>query len=96
MIEATLPHNLEAERSCIGALLLGGEVTDGQLQRLKPSDFFLPQHQIIWKHILRLRAGSKPIDLVILCDSLNGELEAAGGYPYFEPDCRQFAQADEL
>jgi hypothetical protein len=80
-----LPHSLEAERAVLGAVILGGPGTQEPVIRLQPSDFFLPEHQVIFRNIQRLReSGSPTADLVLLFESLrsNGDLEAAGGAAY--------------
>lgn len=77
-----LPHDLLAERSLIGCLLLDGdsfnEVTD---LALRPDDFYHPQYAVIFEAIKDLSLDGKPIDLVTVCSKLKerGKLEAMGG-----------------
>jgi replicative DNA helicase len=81
----TPPHNLEAERATLGAILLG-EQTALHLarQRLEGSDFFSEYHRRIWMAIVALSSSSRGIDLVTLKEQLEGrgELELAGGPAY--------------
>jgi replicative DNA helicase len=84
-IERPLPHSLEAERAILGAVLLGGTGALEHIDSLQATDFFLPQHQVIFRHIKRLRDLSMPTDdPVLLYESLEetGELEAAGNAAY--------------
>lgn len=84
-IERPLPHSLEAERSILGAVLLGGVKSLELFDSLQTSDFFFPQHQLIFRHLRALRDRKMPTDdSVVLCESLQqtGELEAAGNMAY--------------
>ena len=81
-IERPLPHSLEAERSILGATLLGGSRADDAIDDLQASDFLLPENQLVFRHMKMLREQGKPTnDCVLLCESLRemGNLEAAGG-----------------
>jgi DnaB-like helicase N terminal domain/AAA domain len=84
-IERPLPHSLEAERAILGAILLGGTHTDEAISHLQPSDFFLPHHRVLFRHMSLLRERGKPTnDIVLLYDSLAAmnELDASGGIAY--------------
>jgi hypothetical protein len=84
-IERPLPHNLDAERAILGAILLGANGAAEAISQLQLTDFFLHEHQLIFRHIGMLRERGDPIDdLVLLCESLSAanELEAAGGAGY--------------
>src|ERR1700730_8334324 len=77
-----MPHSPEAETAFLGAILLGNPSTAEEMERLEWTDFFLPFHQVVFRHLKRLRECGKPTnDLVILQESLcaTNELEAAGG-----------------
>src|SRR5215469_788962 len=81
-IYPTLPHNKEAERAILGAILVASANTDAALQLLEPSDFFLPFHQVVFRHLKNLHSQGKPTsDLVLLHTSIeeSNELENAGG-----------------
>ena len=80
-----LPHNLEAERAILGVILLGGVGADDAIPRIQLTDFFLPQHQVIFRHLRLLRELGKPTnDSVLLYESLKAadDLEGAGGAAY--------------
>jgi hypothetical protein len=84
-IEQPLPHSREAEVGFLGAILLETSGSSEKMNRLEPTDFFLPFHQVIYRHQKGLRAQAKPTnDIILLVDSLTatGELDAAGGAAY--------------
>lgn len=78
----TLPHNTEAERSVLGAVLLRdkdalNEVSD----KLRPEDFYVPAHQAIFRAMMVLGDKGEPIDVVTLEAQLRArdELNLVGG-----------------
>ena len=83
-LERPLPHNLDAERSVLGAILLDNHVLNVAIEKLKPEDFFLEQHRRVFQQMIALGEAQHAIDLVTLTDELHrhGELEAAGGAAY--------------
>ncbi|HWW50140.1 MAG TPA: replicative DNA helicase [Verrucomicrobiae bacterium] len=83
-LERPLPHNLEAERSILGAILLDNHALNAAVERLRSDDFFLPQHRHIFEQMIQLGEKQQAIDTVTLMEDLNrrGQLEAAGGVPY--------------
>lgn len=88
-IAKPLPHNPEAERSVLGAILLDPKAIDIVAKILKPSDFFAPkssqsEHQVIFQQMLAMHEAQIPIDLVTFCDYVNTKhkLEMAGGAGY--------------
>src|SRR2546422_628310 len=78
------PHNIDAERSVLGAILLDNSALGAAAARLKPEDFFFPHHQVIFRHMVALGEVQRPIDLVTLFDELQsqGVIAAAGGEAY--------------
>ena len=83
-LEKPLPNNLEAERSVLGAIILDNHALNAAMETLRAEDFFLPQHQRVFTHMIFLGESQQAIDLVTLTDELHrkGELEASGGAPY--------------
>jgi replicative DNA helicase len=83
-LEKTLPCNLEAERSILGAILLDDKAVLTIFERLKPQDFYLDSHRRIFDKMLLLMNNSRAIDLITLKDELQraSELESAGGAAY--------------
>src|SRR5690554_7938910 len=78
------PHNEDAERSVLGALLLDNRVLDELAGTLKPEDFYREAHRHIFRAMSMLHTRSEPIDVLTLADFLSSEdnLEAAGGPTY--------------
>ena len=60
-----LPHNLDAEASILGGIILRNEVLL-QLETLETEDFYHHQHKVVFDAIRNLEATSKPIDVVTL------------------------------
>jgi len=83
-IERPLPHNLEAERSILGAVLLDNHALNAAVERLRSEDFFLPQHRNIFERMVQLGERQHAIDTITLMEDLSrtGTLEAAGGVAY--------------
>ncbi len=83
-LERSLPHNLDAERSVLGAILLENHALNAAIEKLKSEDFFLDQHRRIFEKMIELGEAQHAIDLVTLTEELHrrGELDAAGGAAY--------------
>lgn len=82
LMERTLPHSIEAERSVLGAILLHDDVLDDAV--LRPDEFFRQAHERIFAQMLALHAKAQPVDLTTLGERLKavGHLEAVGGKGY--------------
>jgi replicative DNA helicase len=82
--ERTLPHNLEAERSVLGAILIHNDAINSAAQIVDSKDFFRDAHRRIWDKMVALSERSLPIDYVTLKEELgrSGELEEVGGPAY--------------
>jgi replicative DNA helicase len=76
------PHNLNAEESLLGALLLSRDAV-GQVAelRMQPEHFYKPAHQHIYAAIRGLAANGDPVDAVTVADELrrSGLLDEIGG-----------------
>ncbi|MEO5724544.1 MAG: replicative DNA helicase, partial [Ilumatobacteraceae bacterium] len=76
------PHNLSAEESLLGALLLSRDVVN-QVAELgvQVEHFYKPAHQHVYSAIRGLMANGQPVDAVTVADDLrrNGLLEEIGG-----------------
>lgn len=76
------PHNLQAEASLLGAMLLSGDAIDSAGEvRLGPDDFYQPSHGHIYEAITALHARAEAADPVTVAETLSrsGHLEAIGG-----------------
>lgn len=78
------PHNIDAEQSVLGALLLENQAISKVVRFLNPEDFYLESHRVIYNAILELDENSQAADLVTVTDKLRrkGELEKVGGATY--------------
>lgn len=80
-----LPQNIEAERSVLGAMLQSAQAIREVTGVLKPEDFFLPQHGLIYSAILRLAQEGVPPDRSLSVGQLltkRGQIMRIGGMPY--------------
>ncbi len=76
------PHNLQAEESVLGALLLSRDAIGAVGEAgLGPRDFYNPAHQHVFDAIRSLYSGSSPVDVVTVADELrrHGLLDEVGG-----------------
>jgi replicative DNA helicase len=82
--ERTLPHNHEAERTVLGAVLVDNQAFNSAAELLTKEDFYRDAHRRIFDAMAALAERSQPIDLVTLKDELVREsaLEAVGGASY--------------
>ena len=79
--ERTLPSNLEAERTVLGAILVDNAAFNSAAEILSREDFYRDAHRRIYEAMAVLAERSQPIDLVTLKDELGrrSALEAVGG-----------------
>jgi replicative DNA helicase len=82
--ERTLPQNVEAERTVLGAVLVDNAAFNSAAEVLARDDFHREAHRRIFEAMAGLAEKSQPIDLVTLKDELLrvSSLEAAGGAAY--------------
>ncbi len=82
--DRTLPHNLEAERSVLGAILLHNDAFNLAAEVLDSGDFFRDAHRRIFEKMIKLSERNDAIDLVTLKEELSrsGELDEVGGPAY--------------
>jgi replicative DNA helicase len=82
--ERTLPHNIEAERSVLGAILLHNDAFNLAAEVIDAGDFYRDAHRRIFDKMVNLVERGGPIDLVTLKDELNrsGDLDEVGGPAY--------------
>ena len=75
------PHNLEAERSLLGSLLLDQDVLLKIGDALRSEDFYKDSHRILYEVMLELVDRHEPIDVLTLGNRLEekGVLKQIGG-----------------
>ena len=83
--ERTLPHNLEAERSVLGAILVHNDAFNLAAQVIDSRDFYRDAHRRIFDCMVALSERHDAIDFVTLKEELAraGELDEVGGPAYF-------------
>jgi replicative DNA helicase len=82
--ERTLPHNLEAERSVLGAILVHNDAFNLAAQVIDSRDFYRDAHRRIFDRMVALNERHDAIDFVTLKEELtrSGELDEVGGPAY--------------
>src|SRR5437868_158808 len=78
------PHSLEAEQSVLGGLLLDNDAADKIGDVISEGDFYSDAHRLVYSHIVKLVADSKPADVVTVSESLSSveKLDYIGGLAY--------------
>ena len=82
--ERSLPHNLEAERCVLGAILIHNGAFNQAAELIDADDFFRDAHRRVFDTMIDLNERSEAIDLVTLKDELGrlGHLDGVGGPAY--------------
>jgi replicative DNA helicase len=82
--ERSLPHNLEAERSVLGAILIHNDAFNLAAQVIDARDFYRDAHRRIFNRMVELNERAQAIDFVTLKEELarNAELDEVGGPAY--------------
>jgi replicative DNA helicase len=77
------PHNLDAEQSVLGAILLSDRSLYALVieEGLRPEDFYRERHGTIYDAMLSLYNESEPVDVLTVIDRLKrkGQLDGVGG-----------------
>lgn len=76
------PHNLEAEESLLGAMLLSRDAISAATEaRVGASDFYKPAHGHVYEAVMSLYGQGEPVDPVTVADELRRAdlLDALGG-----------------
>src|SRR5215470_15694483 len=81
---SSLPANVEAERSILGAILLDNFAYNQAAEHLRTEDFSLDSHRRIYTRMVDLAESSRPIDMVTLIEELerHKDLQAIGDVAY--------------
>jgi replicative DNA helicase len=82
--ERTPPHDLLAEQSTLGGMLLSKDAVADVLETVRGVDFYVPKHELVFEAILTLYSRGEPTDVITVTDELvkTGELQRAGGAEY--------------
>lgn len=78
------PHNIEAEQSILGGILINNEAMNQVMDVLFPDCFYREAHTYIFQGMIELYNNSNPVDLITLSQYLTEKdlLEKVGGIEY--------------
>ena len=73
--------NLEAEQLVLGSIIKDGTLEGLEGANLKPEDYFVESHRVVYIAILKLYKENREIDIINLAEELrkDGVLESIGG-----------------
>lgn len=79
-----MPHNIEAEQSVLGCILIDVQAQADILGIMKEDDFYSEAHKNIYSVMYKLYQKSVPVDFVTLSDQLDKDkiLDKIGGIEY--------------
>ncbi|MEJ7820515.1 MAG: replicative DNA helicase [Rubrobacteraceae bacterium] len=78
------PHDLEAERAVIGAMLISETAVSAVAEKVEATDFYSETHRVIYVSMMKLYSRGEPIDQLTLTNELrsSGEFDRVGGRAY--------------
>lgn len=78
------PHNLEAEESLLGSMLISQDAIPDVIEKVKGEDFYREANRHVYESILDLYAKGEPADPITVAEQLKGKgvLEEVGGKSY--------------
>jgi replicative DNA helicase len=82
--ERTPPHNLDAERSVLGGIMIRNETFNHAAALIDAGDFYRDAHRRIFNAMVELNERGDAIDLITVKEVLtrSGEIEDVGGVAY--------------
>lgn len=78
------PHNVEAEQSVIGGMIIDKNAIAEASEALNRDDFYQDRHQELFDSIIKLFNLDTPVDIITLIENLraNEKIDKAGGITY--------------
>ena len=78
------PHNLEAEESVLGAMMLSAEAIADVVEFVRPEDFYRSANGKVFETLRSIYARGEPVDAITAVEELRrrGLLEEIGGHLY--------------
>lgn len=78
------PHDLEAERAVIGAMLISETAVSAVAEKVEATDFYSETHRVVYVSMMKLYSRGEPIDQLTLTNELrsSGEFDRVGGRAY--------------
>ncbi|GAA4946993.1 hypothetical protein GCM10023224_33200 [Streptomonospora halophila] len=82
--ERTPPHDIMAEQSVLGGMLLSKEAITQVVEIVRSADFYRPAHQTVFDVVVDLFSRGEPVDAISVNAELTkrGEITRVGGAPY--------------
>ena len=68
-----LPYSLEAEQAVLGSVLMDPASLNQVADVLRPEDFYLPEHQAVYRVMCEKLMASQTIDFVTVLEALKSE-----------------------
>jgi replicative DNA helicase len=81
-IGRTPPNDRDAEEAVLASILVDNSVLSILRDQLDAADFYQHANTLIYRAMLSLADGRRPVDLLTLRDELGASLETAGGFGY--------------
>jgi replicative DNA helicase len=80
------PHNLDAEKSLLGGILLDSEAFPEVVEIVRPDEFYRDAHRKVFEAMAALFGRGQPIDRITVKDELTamGVFEAVGGDEFID------------
>ena len=70
LIKKIMPHNMDAEQSVIGSMLMDVTAVDSAAEIITGEDFYAKQNGLMFDAMVELRAENKPVDMITLSNRL--------------------------
>ncbi len=82
--ERVPPHDLLAEQSALGGMLLSKDAVADVMETVNADDFYIPKHEVVFRAVHDLYARGEPTDVIAVTDELTktGSVQRAGGAEY--------------
>jgi len=83
-LERSLPHSSEAERAILGGVVIDNGLIAQAIELLRPDDFYVPSHRLIFKAMSAVFERGGEINPIIIGEELKKEnsLEMVGGISF--------------
>jgi replicative DNA helicase len=84
LLERPLPHSADAERAILGAIVLDNSHANQAIELLRPDDFYVRAHQLVFRAMTALSERGSEINPILLGEELRreGVLEQTGGIAF--------------
>ena len=73
LLKRVPPHNLDAEQSVLGAMLMDKDAVAAALEICTPDDFYSRQYGVLFERMGELFNEGKPVDLITVQEKLRSK-----------------------